>query len=65
MKRAIVKLLDLKSIITLLLVLTLVYLVWTEKDIPEKFITFMSIIITYYFTRKNGDDEKKGGSGDD
>ncbi len=56
------KLIDVKSIVTLLLVFTLVYIVVTGKTLDEKvFLLFsntVTMIVTYFFTKK-----KTGGDG--
>lgn len=58
------KLIDVKSIVTLLLVFTLVYIVITEKTLDEKvFLLFsntVTMIVTYFFTRR-----KQGGEGNE
>ena len=50
------KLIDVKSIVTLLLVFTLVYIVITGKTLDEKvFLLFsntVTMIVTYFFTKK-------------
>lgn len=50
------KLIDVKSIVTLLLVFTLVYIVVTGKTLDEKvFLLFsntVTMIVTYFFTKK-------------
>lgn len=62
MKKVIVNLLDLKSIITLLLVVTLIAVVFTNITIEDEaikavFISTISSCFTYYFTKK-GNTEK-------
>lgn len=58
------KLIDVKSIVTLLLVFTLVYIVITGKTLDEKvFLLFsntVTMIVTYFFAKKS-----KGGVGDE
>ena len=58
------KLIDVKSIVTLLLVFTLVYIVITGKTLDEKvFLIFsntVTMIVTYFFAKKS-----KGGGGDE
>lgn len=70
MKEKFAKLIDLKSIITFLLVATLVFLViyatLTKSLTDPLFLLFSNIIsmtVTYFFTRKA--DEKKDGEEDD
>lgn len=65
MKERFAKLIDLKSIITILLVLTLVFLVvyatLTKALTDPLFLLFSNIItmtVTYFFTRKS--DKKEG-----
>jgi hypothetical protein len=56
MKEKFAKLIDVKSIVTLALIATLVYVVVGEKKIDEKtFLLFSNattMIITYFFTKK-------------
>ena len=58
------KLIDVKSIVTLLLVFTLVYIVITGRTLDEKvFLLFsntVTMIVTYFFTKKS-----KGGGSDE
>ena len=58
------KLIDVKSIVTLLLVFTLVYIVIIGKTLDEKvFLLFsntVTMIVTYFFTRR-----KQGGEGNE
>jgi len=60
MKERFAKLIDVKSIVTLALIFTLVYVVLGERQIDEKvFLLFSNattMIITYFFTKKT--DEK-------
>lgn len=66
MKDRIAKLIDLKSIITLLLVATLIFLVIysaiTGKDVTsDMFLLFSNIItmvVTYFFTKKSDKGDK-------
>ena len=66
MKDRIAKLIDLKSIITLLLVATLIFLVVystiTGKDVTsDMFLLFSNIItmvVTYFFTKKSDKGDK-------
>lgn len=59
MKERFAKLIDVKSIVTLVLVFTLVHVVWSGRSIDEKvFLLFSNcttMIITYFFTKKNID----------
>ena len=57
MKNKIAKLIDLKSIITILLVVTLVTIVVCNMSIQDEavkalFISMVSSVITHYFTKK-------------
>lgn len=58
------KLIDVKSIVTLLLVFTLVYIVITGRALDEKvFLLFsntVTMIVTYFFAKKS-----KGGGSDE
>jgi len=55
-KEKLAKLIDVKSIITILLVATLVYIIVSGKDInSDTFLLFSNcttMIITYFFTKK-------------
>ncbi len=57
MKEKIAKLIDVKSIVTLALIATLVYVVVSGKALDnEVFLLFSNVvtmIITYFFTKKN------------
>ena len=58
MKKKLAKLIDLKSIITILLVITLITVVFlngTIKDdsIKTLFVSTVSSVFTYYFTRRD------------
>jgi L-asparagine transporter-like permease len=55
------KLIDVKSIVTLVLIFSLVYVVVTNKQIDEKvfllFSNVVTMIVTYFFTKKKTNDE--------
>ena len=58
MKNRLSKLIDLKSIITMLLVITLVVIVMRNMSIADKavetlFVSTVSSVFTYYFTKKS------------
>ncbi len=53
MKKAIIKLLDLKSLLSLLFCTTTCYLAIVYKISSETFVAITASIITYYYTRKN------------
>ncbi len=59
MKEKIAKLIDVKSIVTLALVFTLVSIVLSGRKIDEKvFLLFSNcttMIVTYFFTKKSSD----------
>lgn len=57
-KKNLAKLIDLKSIITLALVATLIVLVvkYGTENLITTFVGMLSMVITYYFTRKNKED---------
>lgn len=61
MKEKFAKLIDVKSIITLFLVVTLVFVVMFGKNIDEKifnlFSNVVTMVITYFFTRKQSGGE--------
>lgn len=56
MKEKIAKLIDMKSLVTMALVFTLVYTVVSDRQVDEKvFLLFSNVttaIVTYYFTKK-------------
>ncbi len=52
MKEKIVKLIDLKSIITLCMAIALIVGFFMGRISTEVFIPFASMVFTYYFTRK-------------
>jgi hypothetical protein len=57
MKEKIAKLIDLKSIVTLLITITLVIGFITNKINDEQFMTIATMIFTFYFASKTkGDD---------
>jgi hypothetical protein len=61
MKEKIAKLIDLKSIVTLLITLTLVIGFITNKINDEQFMTIATMIFTFYFASKTkGDDNNVG-----
>ena len=61
MKEKISKLIDLKSIVTLLITLTLVIGFITNKINDEQFMTIATMIFTFYFASKTkGDDNNVG-----
>lgn len=53
MKEKLVKLIDLKSIITILMAITLVIGFFTNKIEADVFIPFATMTFTFYFTKKN------------
>lgn len=62
MKEKIAKLIDVKSIVTLSMVFTLVVIVLSGKKIDEKvFLLFsncVTMIVTYFFTKKSNEQQK-------
>ena len=64
MKNIITKLIDLKSIITLLLVITLITIVLLNTAIKDDairtlFVSTISSVFTYYFTKNNKRNEEE------
>lgn len=61
MKDKLAKLIDVKSIITVGLVATLIIVVVGGRDIEEKafnlFSNVVTMVITYFFTKKKGENE--------
>ncbi len=53
MKEKLVKLIDLKSIITILMAITLVVGFFTNRIEADVFIPFATMTFTFYFTKKN------------
>jgi len=57
MKEALAKLLSLKSIVTLLMTIAVVFLLFAKVEPPKEvltlFCTTYGAVITYYFTRKD------------
>ena len=53
MKEKLVKLIDLKSIITILMAITLVVGFFTNRIESNVFIPFATMTFTFYFTKKN------------
>lgn len=56
MKEKIIKLIDLKSIITILMAITLVIGFFTNRIEADVFIPFATMTFTFYFTKKNTND---------
>lgn len=56
-KEKLAKLIDLKSIITIIMILALVIGWFTDKVTSEQFIPMVMMIITFYFAKN----DKKGG----
>lgn len=60
MKEKLARLIDVKSIVTLLLIVTLVVIVLSGRPLDEKvFLLFSNcttMIITYFFTKKKGEE---------
>lgn len=50
------KLIDVKSIVTLLLIGVFAYLVVRGMEIPDMFYQSLALVLAYYFTRKVGGD---------
>ena len=58
MRNKIAKLIDLKSIITILITMALIYGFIVNKINPEQFMTIATMIFTFYFAKKeSGSDE--------
>lgn len=59
MKEKIAKLIDVKSIVTILMTIVLCVLLFTDtqssKEIVALFCTSYGAVITYFFTHKNGE----------
>ena len=57
MKEKIIKLIDLKSIITILMAITLVVVFFTNRIEADVFIPFATMTFTFYFTKKKNDEK--------
>lgn len=53
MKEQLAKLIDLKSILTIIVVVAMVYGYISNRFSEELFASIVTMILTYYFTRKN------------
>jgi len=62
MKEKIAKLVDLKSIITLVLAGTLVYGFIVDKIETKDFLIYVAMVFTYYFAKKDKKEEEDNGS---
>lgn len=58
MKDRLTKLLELKSIITLMLISVACYGFVVNKITPELFATWVGMVLVFYFTRKQPDSKK-------
>lgn len=58
MKNKIAKLIDLKSIITILITGSLIYGFLTGKISNEQFMTIATMIFTFYFAKKDNQNSK-------
>ena len=63
MKERIAKLIDLKSIITLALAITLIYGFVVGKIEGKDFLVYVTMVFTFYFAKKNIGDENMSKSG--
>lgn len=63
MKEKLAKLIDLKSIVTLIMTIALVVLLFAEKEPSREVLTLYctsyGAITTYFFTKKSTDDKEK------
>lgn len=55
MKEKLIKLIDLKSIITLLLTITLVYGFIVNKIDGKDFLVYVTLVLTFYFAKKDSE----------
>lgn len=60
MKEKFAKLIDLKSIITILITSCLIYGFVVNKINDEQFMTIATMIFTFYFAKKDKGDEQNG-----
>lgn len=59
MLKKLARLIDVKSIVTLLLAATFVYLSVTSKVTAEQFLTVWTVVISFYFGTQVGKKEKE------
>lgn len=59
MKEKITKLIDVKTIVTLLLTIVFVYLHVFEKQVSQEFMTIYIMVMTFFFN-KNKEQNKEG-----
>lgn len=57
MKNKITKLIDVKTIVTLVLIVVMAALTLKGQAIDEKFYNLVLMVVTYFFARKSGKDE--------
>lgn len=57
LKEKLIKLIDLKSIITILMAITLVVGFFTNRIEADVFIPFATMTFTFYFTKKKSDEK--------
>lgn len=58
MKEKISKLIDLKSIVTLIITIGIIYGFISNKITSEQFMTIATMIFTFYFAKKKDGDEQ-------
>ncbi len=61
MKEKIVKLIDLKSIITLALSITLIWGFVVDKIDAKDFLVYVTLVLTFYFAKKDNSNDKEVG----
>lgn len=59
MKEKLAKLIDVKSIMTLLMTCAFVYLAVTKALSTEQFLTIFTMVVSFYFGMKSKEDSKK------
>lgn len=59
MKERLSKLIDVKSIMTLLMTIAFVFLAVTKVLTPEQFLTVFTMVVSFYFGVQSGKDDKK------
>lgn len=66
MKNRLTKLIDVKSIVTILMTVVFCLLAWREKISPEQFLTIFTVVISFYFgTQSAKRKEKEENQGND
>lgn len=60
MKKRLANLIDLKSIITIIMVVSLSVAFFQDKITAEQFVPLVTMILTFYFAKKDGSSNNEG-----